>query len=42
MADLGRERRWTALRRPDGRLPGRRQTQNVSCNETTQRRMEGD
>ena len=24
-----RERRWTALRRPVGRLPGRRQTQNV-------------
>ena len=23
------ERRWTALRRPDGRLSGRRQTQNV-------------
>ena len=26
------ERRWTALRRPCGRLPGRRQTQNVRRN----------
>ena len=26
-----RERRWTALRRPCGRLPGRRKTLNVSC-----------
>jgi hypothetical protein len=26
------ERRWTPLRRPDGRLSGRRKTQNVSGN----------
>jgi hypothetical protein len=26
------EGRWTPLRRPDGRLSGRRKTQNVRCN----------
>jgi hypothetical protein len=30
-----RERRWTPLRRPDGRLSGRRKTQNVSCHQNS-------
>ena len=33
-----RERRWTRLRRPCGRLSGRRKTQNVKCQHWKHRR----
>jgi hypothetical protein len=35
---VSREGRWTALRRPVGRLSGRRKAQNVSCKWISQRR----
>jgi len=38
MKSVSREGRWTALRRPDGRLPGRRQAQNVKCQHWKHRR----